>query len=349
MRCSRSLLPALLLFVSVGTPILPARAQTPRALWEKRVVKAPAVPPTLSGDTLWVVGTDRKIRSHDARTGQRHWKKGLPGHAVVPVLATAELLILGLGYPEPSVVALDRYSGKEVWGERVGREVAGLAVAGGSVFSATIDGRVEARGVTDGSLIWRRDLGAAVAGLAVTPEELVILGRRDSLRCVESSDGSDRWSVAIDQIHAAGPRIVGSDLLRVSYDGTLVVHDLGSGEVRARAAVTAPQISVPIVAEELLATAATGGEIEVRSFPSLEKRWSSARKETVAGAIAAWGSWWIIPTQAGRVLALVRSRGSTAWSLTFGEPITWRAAASERYLALSDEKGRLVVYTLEGF
>ena len=49
---------ALLLAALAGSNFAsPASGELPRALWEARVVNAPAVAPVLSGDTLWVVGT----------------------------------------------------------------------------------------------------------------------------------------------------------------------------------------------------------------------------------------------------------------------------------------------------
>ncbi len=338
----------LLLLLEAGLSGSRSGAQTPRALWEKRVVKAPAVAPTLSGDTVWVAGTDRKIRSYNARSGARHWKRNLPASPVVRIIPTADRLFLGLGLPEPSIVALDRENGQEIWSKPLFRRPVGLALAGRNIVSATIQGDVEARSVEDGSGNWTREFEAIVSGIASTSRAIFVLARRDSLWCLSPDDGKTLWVVAVEGLHAAGPSIADSLLLRLSYDGELVLHDLGSGEVRGRAAVIGPQVAVPAIAEGRMVSVAAGGEMEVRFYPSLEKQWSRKRKETVSAPVTAWGNWWIVPTLKGHVFAFERSRGQTAWSLTFRESITMEAAANEEFLSLIDDKGRMVVYTLEG-
>ena len=44
---------------AVGLRVSGSEAGISRAIWEKRIVHAPAMAPVLSGDTLWVVGTER--------------------------------------------------------------------------------------------------------------------------------------------------------------------------------------------------------------------------------------------------------------------------------------------------
>ena len=323
-------------------------AQTPRALWEDRVVPAPIVGPTLSGDTLWVVGTNRKIQSHDVRTGRPHWKRTLPAHPVLAPLATEKSLIVGIGAPRPMVILLDRVNGKEQ--ARIGLEDApvGLLPASDYLLFATTGGSVGAFRSLDGSVVWKREVEGTIAGCAADTEAFWVLGRADSLWCFDPVDGRRRWSVAIEGTHCVAPVLFDSLLLRVTYQGELVAHDRRRGQVVVRRSLHAPQIAPPAFADGGVATVATGGELDLFTLDSAGQMRSIDTGETVAAGVRAWGAWWVVPTVRGRVLAWKRSRDVIEWSLTFRAPISSPPAANANYLVLVDDKGRMVVYEREG-
>jgi hypothetical protein len=138
--------------------------------------------------------------------------------------------------------------------------------------------------------------------------------------------------------------VVDSLLLRVSYEGALAEHDLRTGRLRASRPVASPQVSRPAYGGGSLATVAVGGEVEVFDLSAGAERSLIDTSETIACGAHAWGTWWIIPTLTGRVLALKRSRHAVEWSLTFRDPISFAPATSANYLALIDDHGRMVVY-----
>ena len=328
----------------MGALVPGAQGETPRALWEDRVVSAPMVAPALSGDTLWVTGTNRKIHSLDARTGKRHWKRTMPAHAVLPPVPAGELLIVGLGAPRPAILLLDRQSGKEQSRIPLDARPVEILRAGGSVLFATFRGTVGARNLGDGSVLWNRDLDAAIAGGASAGESFFVLGRSDSLWCLDPFDGRRLWAVAVEGTHSAGPIVVDSVLLRVSYEGALVEHDLDTGRLLATRSVSSPQVSRPAYADGRVATVAVGGEVEIFDLSFGEERSLIDTGETIASGGCAWGTWWVVPTLTGRVLAVRRSRGAVEWSLTFRDPISFPPASSASYLSLINDRGRMVVY-----
>jgi hypothetical protein len=150
--------------------------------------------------------------------------------------------------------------------------------------------------------------------------------------------------MAVEGTHSVGPMVVDSVLLRVSYEGTLAQHDPRTGRLRDTRRVAAPQVSLPAYSEGSLATMAVGGEIEAFDLSSGGDRTLIDSGETIGAGGCAWGAWWIVPTLKGRVLAVTRSRGAVEWSLTFRDPISLPPSASASFLALVDDRGRMVVY-----
>ncbi len=339
---------------SVGAALLAAApgrasAQTPQSLWEKRIVHAPAVPLVLSGDTLWVIGTERRIHSLAARTGRRHWRKALDAAGVLPVLPCRDLIVIGLGIPGPSLLAMDRTTGKERWNVRLGSTPVGMIRSESRIVAATARGAVKAVSLADGAPLWEKDLGRTLSGVAFADSSLYVLGRADSLWCLATRDGARRWAVALAGIYRAPPALAGSRVLCSSYEGAISVHDPARmGESIACLSARAPQTAPPGVAAGSIASVAAGGEIDAYALPSLESLWTRETGETVAAGAQAWGEWWVIPTLTGKVLGITRARGVVAWSLEFRTPIALPPAAEESILGLIDERGRVVVYTLEG-
>lgn len=320
---------------------------TPRALWEKKVCPAPATAPVISGDTVWVAGTDRKLRSIDAETGKRHWKKGLPGFPTTPVAPSADLLVLGIGTGDRGVCAVDRHSGKVRWFEKTLAVPIDLIVSGRQFFSVSAGGELSARNLTDGSVVWTRPLGIPAAGFELNGNDLYVLGKRDSLWCFETSAGERRWAVPVVGSHSAGPLVAPAGLLRLRYDGQLTLHDPKTGVARRRATLAGPQINRPVIIGNHLFAAATGGEVECWELGGMTRTWLVLSHETTAAGAAVWSEWVVVPTAKGRVFGMTGSRGARAWTLTFRDPITRPPGIDGDRLALIDDRGRMVVYRWE--
>lgn len=342
-------LPLVLLTVlAAPPPASEAEARASRAVWEKRIVHSPAIAPILAGDTLWVVGTERRIHSIEAATGKRHWRRNLPGPAVTGIVASPGLLFVGLGSPTRMILALDRHDGKQRWKDRVEGIPAAVLVSGRSVVVTTTDGVVRSYAAQDGSRGWVRKLGAPVAGAAGGEGgRIFVLGRGDSLWCIGTSDGATAWAVPLPGIHSTGPVVVDSLVLSASYDGEVVARRASDGAETARARATSPQIARLSASEGSIAMVASGGEIETFLLPGLERGWERRTAETVSCGATAWGEWWVVPALDGRVLALTRARGIDAWDLKLRASVFLPPAASRDYLALVDERGRVMTYRLD--
>ncbi len=148
-------------------------------------------------------------------------------------------------------------------------------------------------------------------------------------------------------MHAAPPVVIDSVVVSIALDGEIVTRRIADGVETARASARAPQIVPPAEFEGMIATVATGGEIETFELPGLEKGWTRETGETVSCGAAGWGSWWVVPALSGRVLAVTRARGVDAWDLKLRASVYLLPAVNREYMALVDERGRVMVYRLD--
>jgi outer membrane protein assembly factor BamB len=326
----------------------PAAADTPRVLWEGRPVRAPAAPPALSGDTLWVSGSERRLVSMNARTGKRQWRRNLPGNVCVGPLPVRDRLIVGLDDVEPSLLALDRQRGRALWNRRLSAAPIAIFVRDDLAIVAGSDGHVEAFRLADGLSRWTRETGRRLAGAALADSSLCLIARRDSLWLFDPASGRPRAARAIPGLRSAAPVAAGARFLCPRYDGTVLSINAVTGMVADSAAGPAPQIASGSVHEDRWVTVAAGGEVTCYRLPGLAQEWNRTTGETVSTGALAWNDTWIVLTEKGRVLGLAKDRGQTAWSLQFPNPISTPAACSERLLAIVDNRGRVVVHAIDG-
>ncbi len=326
----------------------PCGAQTPRVLWERRVVRAPAVGLSVSGDTLWVVGTDRKLHSLDANDGDRHWRKTLVAPAVLSPVPAGSLLLVAVSSRVSGVVALERDTGKVRWAKRTTSQPVALLRADSTVLSLGTDGQAVAFRLGDGEQRWERDLEAKLAGGVACSRGAIALGRTDSLWCLDPADGHDVWSLPIDGFSVGDPALAAdSSLIRALYAGGIVEHRLDDGREVRRRATRGPQERGPAILDGTLGLVATGGEVEILDARTWERLWGLETKETAFAGLVGWEDLWTFPSVSGRLLAWTRDRGSLVWTLQFRSALLFPPAQAGRYYAVVDDRGRVVVYTME--
>jgi len=326
-----------------------AAAAGPRKLWEARVVHAPAVPPLLGGDSLFVAGTDRRIVCLDARTGRRLWRRTLPGTVACAILRADSVLLVGIGPPTPGVIALDCGNGHVRWERRLDAPAAGITRSGGTVVVFSYRGDARGLALADGQEKWERTLKGPVAGMVLEDGYLVALARRDTLWSLAAADGKTVWAVPIGGTHAAPPILAGGRIIRLTYEGDLVAHDPSTGLEIARGRARAPQIMPPAVRDGTrCVTVATGGEAQGFDLPDLNESWSNATGETVAAGPVAAGDTWIVACESGDILGLDPESGAVAWTMKARRAISMMPAASDGRVVIVDDLGRALVFSVEG-
>jgi outer membrane protein assembly factor BamB len=155
----------------------------------------------------------------------------------------------------------------------------GVAVSGSRAFVASYKGEIQALEVASGQRLWQRALRVPVSGGPGAGAGLVVVGTtKGEVIALSDQDGSPRWRVHVNAEVLAAPA-VDADIVAVrSVDGRL--HGL---------------------------SAADGSERWVmdQQVPRLSLRGTSP--PTLAGDLAVCGF------DNGRVVAVIRSNGTTAW------------------------------------
>lgn len=155
----------------------------------------------------------------------------------------------------------------------------GVAVSGQRAFVASFKGDVEAFDVVSGQRLWQRALKLPISGGPGAAAGLVVVGTsKGEVIALSDKDGSERWRIHINAEILAAPAI-DADIVAVrSVDGRL--HGLSAADGTERWSVD-------------------------QQVPRLSLRGNSP--PTLAGDLAVCGF------DNGRVVAVIRSNGTTAW------------------------------------
>lgn len=339
-----ALLPVLIALGSVSK----AEGPAPRRLWERRLVRAPAVAPFMHGDTLFVAGMDRKLLCLDARGGDRRWRRTMPGQVACGIVRADSCLLIGIGSPTPAVVAFECRNGHQRWSRRLDSAPVGIVRSGASIAVLEYGGIVRGIELRDGAEKWSRRLKGPMSGMAIDGTSLKILARRDSLWSLDLADGKRLWAAPVSGTHPAGPVIVEGGILRLTYEGELALHDGSTGVEIVRAAVPSPQIALPgVMGEGRCAVVATGGDACALALPGLGVVWSQSTGETVSAGAAPVGDFWVVACQSGRLMGLSPRDGTVAWTLELPDPVSLPPAVDGGTFGIVDERGRAAIYVLE--
>jgi outer membrane protein assembly factor BamB len=204
-----------------------------------------------SGKALWSFATRSKIVS-------------TPEHSGAIVFAATT---------DGRVFAVRLRDGRKLWDRRLGQSIRANVAAGQDyVMAATTDGtifKLDHRG----TIIWRSNLGSAVASSPACDEgrDLVVVGARDgAVHGLSLSSGARIWRVpvdsAVDGAALCDPRAIyiGSKkgtLYSLSFDGTFRwKRDVGGG-VYSRPLMAGTVVFVTTYASELVAVDAASGEV----------------------------------------------------------------------------------------
>lgn len=351
MRAPRAWATALLALAALAAPA--ARAEAPRALWERRVTRVPAQPPVLSGDTLWIVGTDRRLQGLDAASGERFWRRTLPAPPMTPPVPAGGIVAIAIEANAPRLHAARKRTGKMAWQVPIPGPVAAIGAGPHGIHALAGTGELQCLRTTDGGKAWEADLARPPAGLLFdgATARLYVLGRRDSLWCLDEETGRTLWSAALEGEFASPPARVGESLICAGYDGTITVLRAGDGGIVGTRHAVGPQTRAPAPGEDgSFLTVATGGEIAVWSASTGDPVWSLETRDTNAAGAVRWDGVWVVPSYVGRVHAYAGTPGRRGpdWSMTFRHPLRFPPAIDRRRIAFLDMEGHVTVYEAPG-
>ena len=250
--------------VVVGTlkgEVIALAAADGKLLW-KGTLSAEIIAPAAIGDGVVVVRSgDNRLYGLDAKTGQRKWTYQRPIPSLSIRTTTAPVISEQLafaGFPGGKVVAVNTATGVAVWEgtvslpkgsnelERISDIVAAPVLGARELCAVAHQGRLACFDMTNGNLLWARDVSSAV-GLALDNRAIYVTDDKGMIHAFDRAAGSTLWKQ-----EKLVNRPVGAPLVRQGYvfvaDGGGYVHLLSrdDGALRGRAAVGSGLVSSPL-------------------------------------------------------------------------------------------------------
>ncbi|QQS16300.1 MAG: outer membrane protein assembly factor BamB [Neisseriales bacterium] len=134
-------------------------------------------PPLLKGDLLYTTAYEASIVCFDLRTNKRQWSKNIATHQPIVILGSS--IVMSTTHSE--VVALDRYSGQELWRTKtlLHRAISGPVALGSMVMVMDRFGIAHVMDPDTGLLVGRKNIGiGALLSAPQSFDEGVLLQNR---------------------------------------------------------------------------------------------------------------------------------------------------------------------------
>lgn len=194
--------------------------------------------------------------------------------------------------PAVLVTLVNRIQIKAVWHTRVRGEAPKLrlgldvAVEGNQVFTASYKGAVAAFDLASGRRVWQRELRAPLAGGPTAADGLVVIGTsKGEVIALAQKDGALRWRVRVNAEILAAPAVGGGLVVVRGADGKLFGLAEADGHENWLVDQQVPRLSLRGTSRPLLI-----GDLAICGFDN------------------------------GRLLAVTRGSGATAWDTAVAQP-----------------------------
>jgi outer membrane protein assembly factor BamB len=316
----------------------------PQPVWRTDLGRGIVGGPALAEDVLAVSQVDRQVALLDRTTGDVIWRRRLPANLGTGPLLDDDRVFVATQSGAGRVYALRLTNGRPFWSAGAGDVVAPLALDQGVVFSASVEGWVNAFRAQTGERLWRVRLpGAVRAAPLPVPGGLVVATATDSIFRLEES----------------------------------------TGRVAARRALAGAVLAAPALVDSIILVGTTRGRLEALEAATLASRWSLDLGGGVVGSVAAGpraahaltaaGTLWTVPLDAPgparplelRVVAragpapvaegvfvcavngevaLVDSQGRRQWSVRLSAPVSEPVIVEGRMILVVSERGEVVAF-----
>ncbi len=194
--------------------------------------------------------------------------------------------------PAVLVTLVNHIQVKAVWHTRVRGEAPKLrlgldvAVDGNQVFTASYKGAVAAFDLASGRRLWQRELRAPLAGGPTAADGLVVIGTsKGEVIALAQKDGALRWRVRVNAEILAAPAVGGGLIVVRGVDGKLFGLAEADGHENWLVDQQVPRLSLRGTSRPVLI-----GDLAICGFDN------------------------------GRLLAVTRGSGATAWDTAVAQP-----------------------------
>lgn len=196
--------------VVVGSPkgdLLAFSSADGTLLWKAKASSEILTPPALGEGLVVVRSGDNSLAAYDAQDGRRKWifQRPMPP---LSLRVTAAPLIDGkyvfAGFPGGKLIAVSTANGAALWDgtvalpkgstelDRVADITSVPVISGRTICAVAFQGRVACFDLTNGNLIWAREMSSA-AGLAIDSRYLYVSDDKGAVHALDMASGASLW------------------------------------------------------------------------------------------------------------------------------------------------------------
>lgn len=217
--------------------------------WRQRIRSEMLATPAVAGNQLVVQTIDGSISVYDADTGKKVWTYA----RTIPKLTlrgTSAPLVIGdkvlAGFADGRLVGLSLATGELLWETTIaaprGRtdlerlvDIDGLfQAADGIAYVSSFQGRVAAITVTDGNVLWARDM-SSYAGLAIGVKQVFVSDAESKVWALDGRTGATLWRQDnLEGRELSTPAVVGDSVVVADFDGYVHWLSRDDGQFVAR-------------------------------------------------------------------------------------------------------------------
>ena len=275
-------------------------------------------PPVFTTDTVIAVDYTNHLFGINPQTGVQNWsfaKEG--GHFVASPLVVEDTILAPSS--DHNLYALD-LSGNQRWLYRTGNVLWSSPVSDGKVvYLPAMDHFLYALNLSDGSLAWKKDLGAALPSAPLLAEDglLYINSLNGKILAVDTVNGAVRWTVEVDGELWAAPTLVEDTLYVGSSSGKVFMVSASEGKVLKETDLGSPVIGSGALKGETVIFPTESGALFALDSEGQITSW----KPTVSGKLYSTpvvvGDYVVAAVMEGeKILVAFDQNGAEAWSFT---------------------------------
>ncbi|MEU7833446.1 PQQ-binding-like beta-propeller repeat protein [Nonomuraea sp. NPDC049129] len=287
-------------------------AATGRMRWRS----GPAAPMLVDG-LLYGARSDG-VAAVDAATGRMRWNRQFDASDIV---IQAGGVYAGVGFTH--VIALDAATGKQRWRFRVPGSLGNVAVAAGTVYVSSQEGRVgseqgllSALDAKTGALRWRSRLGAAnsiPAGYLTATKEAVFAVTGARVVALDPATGKARWRAGFGDLVRYDPIMIGGTVYLGDLAGRTYALDTASGQERWRL-TTAGDSGLWSVTESRGTVYIGGQDLHALDPETGQERW----RRPLTAKVSVHGDTVFARDEGGMLHALDAATGAPRWRFQTG-------------------------------
>jgi outer membrane protein assembly factor BamB len=213
-------------------------------LWQLPVKEA-AGGTILVNNSLIIGCASGQVLAVDPADGSTRWQTETGSRVSVPPSAGHGLIFQPVG--QNQIVALDAADGSERYRVTLPSPVAAPVAVGSVVVAADIGGTVTAIVPSDGSVVWRQDVGHPIWAAPAVSETSVIVGTNGGdVVALDPATGKIRWRYHVLTVVRAAPLIAGSFVVTATMAGEVFVLNRTTGDLVDRVALKGAVTASPV-------------------------------------------------------------------------------------------------------